>query len=430
MLHQLSGTIAFLTDVLYSISMRLLYIADGRSPIALNWISFFIRSGNEVHLASTFPCQPLEGLASLMVIPVAMSGVYGQPEIRSGNRGRMLRQIISVALRTRLRGWVAPLSFPRAANTLREMTVRIQPDLVHAMRIPYEGIIASNAMRRNTRSGGGGIKSPLLISVWGNDLTLHGRSTSVMGNYTSQALHDCAALHTDCQRDLDLAIEFGFSSTKPSIVLPGGGGVKLCVFYPAEELSKDGEDHHWVDEIPVTIINPRGFRAYVRNDTFFQAIPMVLTKYPKVRFVCPGMADEAQAHKWIEELGISAQVELLPKQSQMELANLFRRSQISVSITTHDGTPNTLLEAMACGCFPIAGDIQSLHEWINPGENGLLVDPGDSNALAMAIQEVISQPELRKKTRERNLQLVKERAEYEKTMHSAEDFYNLVLEIY
>jgi len=38
--------------------MRLLYVADGRSPIALNWIQHFIIRGYEVHLVSTFSCDP------------------------------------------------------------------------------------------------------------------------------------------------------------------------------------------------------------------------------------------------------------------------------------------------------------------------------------------------------------------------------------
>ena len=37
--------------------------------------------------------------------------------------------------------------------------------------------------------------------------------------------------------------------------------------------------------------------------------------------------------------------------------------------------PEAILEAMALGCFPIAGDIESVREWITPGVNGILVDP-------------------------------------------------------
>lgn len=407
--------------------MRLLYIADGRSPIALNWIGYFIHSGDEVHLASTFPCQPPPGLASMVVIPVGLSGIYGQSEGGVGDHGRLIRQIVPVGLRTRVRQLVAPLSFPHAVNILQDLIEQIRPDLIHGMRIPYEGMIACMAMKRISGRDSNLRKIPLLISVWGNDFTLHARSTPVMSYYTRQALQNCDALHTDCERDQRLAMQFGFKAAKPRIVLPGGGGIQMDVFNPPEnEQDADGIQSK-LDARCVRIINPRGFRAYVRNDTIFSAIPLVIDRYPDVHFVCPGMRGEEQAQRWVLEKGIGDKVELLPPQTRQQMAELFKGVQISLSITTHDGTPNTLLEAMACGCFPIAGDIESLREWITPGVNGLLVDPGDPAALAAAILKAISQPELRRQAKDRNLQLVKERAEYEKSMHVAEEFYDQLI---
>ncbi len=404
--------------------MRLLYIADGRSPIASNWIIYFIRNGNEVHLASTFPCQMITGLASLAIIPVALSGYYGASEMRSGGGGKILRQIVPVGLRTKIRQLAAPITFSRASNSLRQVIERTEPDLIHAMRIPYEGIIASMAMMQHKQAGGNNSKIPLLISVWGNDFTLHAKSTPAMDRYTRQTLLHCDGLHTDCMRDLNLAIGYGFPSEKPKIVLPGGGGVKLDIFYPAE-IENGGNN---LEAKPlITIINPRGFRAYVRNDTFFHAIPLVINKYPHVRFICPGMANEIQAKKWIAELRIGDKVELLTHQTQLEMAELFRKSEISLSITTHDGTPNTLLEAMACACFPIAGDIESIREWITPGKNGLLIDPNDPKALAEAILLAILNPDLRQQANVLNRKLVSERAEYENVMHSVKDFYDRML---
>ncbi len=67
--------------------MKILYVADGRSPIALNWMSYFIREGHEVHLASTFPCPAIEGVSSLEIIPVAMSGLYGSENGTGGWKG-------------------------------------------------------------------------------------------------------------------------------------------------------------------------------------------------------------------------------------------------------------------------------------------------------------------------------------------------------
>jgi glycosyltransferase involved in cell wall biosynthesis len=294
------------------------------------------------------------------------------------------------------------------------------------MRIPFEGMVAAQALDSIRVGGGNSSRAPLLISVWGNDFTLHAKSSSQMASYTRQALNICDGLHVDCQRDLNLARELGFASAKPGIIVPAGGGIKMDIFFPLKVNQKDDGNSLQVGNPPMTIINPRGFRAYVRNDTFFKAIPLVLRVQPNARFICPGMLGESQAQKWIKQLGVRENVELLPPQSHQRMAELFRRSQISLSITTHDGTPNSLLEAMACGCFPIAGDIESIREWITPGENGLLVDPSDPDELASAILACASQPELRKNAQERNLQLVRERAEYHQTILAAEKFYRHV----
>ena len=95
------------------------------------------------------------------------------------------------------------------------------------------------------------------------------------------------------------------------------------------------------------VINPRGIRAYVNNAVFFQAAAQVLERQPAARFICPGMQSEDLAQRWVRELGIASAVELLPSQTRPQMADLFRRARIAVSPSNHDGTPNTLLEAMA-----------------------------------------------------------------------------------
>ena len=105
------------------------------------------------------------------------------------------------------------------------------------------------------------------------------------------------------------------------------------------------------------------------------------------------------------------------------MADLFRRSRVAVSPSIHDGTPNTLLEAMACGCVPVAGDIESLHEWITPGINGLLVDPSDPQALAEAILVALENQELYQRALTHNTQLIAERASHPRVMAQALSFY-------
>ncbi len=398
--------------------MRLLFVADGRSPIALNWIKYYVEGGNEVHLISTFDCLPDLSFASLNILPVGFSELQTLAKASSPRVSyrSTLRQMIPVSMRTRLRQWLAPLTLTNAARRLAVLVNNIQPDLLHAMRIPYEGMVAAMALANMPDLA-------MLLSVWGNDFTLHAPSTPMLSRYTRLALTRADALHTDCERDMRLAKEWGFDIAKPAIVLPGAGGIQLDLFYPNVSISQE------FTKSSITVINPRGFRAYIRNDVFFRSIPLVLDRDPSIRFICPAMADEAQAWRWIQELGVGTAVELLPRQSRPEMASLFRKAEIAVSPSLHDGTPNTLLETMACGCFPLAGDIESIHEWIKPGVNGLLFNPDDPQSLADAILFAAESPDLRISAAERNTRLIAERADYKRVMKEAEDFYRRLVNV-
>ena len=381
-------------------AMRIMFVADGRSPIAQNWIRHFVERGDEVYLASTFACSvdfPLQGLE---IVPVAFSG-YKKPSQRPGTAPAR-----TVGLRTAIRQWFGPVTIRRAADRLRGFIERVKPDLVHAMRIPYEGMLSADAYT--------GI--PLVVSIWGNDFTLHGPSTRLMSHYTRWTIQVADALHADCQRDVRLAREWGFAKEKPALVTPGNGGIRTDIFYPPERPVEE----------PV-IINPRGVRPYVRNDIFFQAIPLVLEKQPKAKFLFALMDGEPQALQWIQDLNIEHAVELLPPRSHAEMADVFRRAQVVASPSVHDGTPNSLLEGIACGCFPVAGDLESICEWIEPGKNGLLFDPNDPRSVADSILYALENKNLRSQAAGFNMELITTRAEYGHNMQRVEEFYNSVI---
>ena len=176
-----------------------------------------------------------------------------------------------------------------------------------------------------------------------------------------------------------------------------------------------------------SVVNPRGIRAYIRSDVFFRAIPLVLEQQPQAKFYCPAMAGEPQAERWVRELGIESRTVLMPHQTRQDMANLFRQASIVVSPSVHDGTPNTLLEAMACGCFPVVGDLESLREWIVPNENGILVDANDPLALASAILKGLGDPGLREQASRLNTEIIAERADYQVVMDKVRRFYETLL---
>jgi len=381
-------------------AMRILFVADGRSPIAQNWISYFVERNHEVYLGSTFACTLEFPLNGLEIIPVAFSRLRKETHRPGTSPARTL------ALRTALRQWLGPLTIRRSAQRLRGFIERVEPDLVHAMRIPYEGMLAADAYAG----------APLIVSIWGNDFTLHGPSTQLMSHYTRWTMQVTDGLHADCHRDVRLAREWGFDVDRPDFVAPGNGGIRTEVFYPPAQAVEE----------PV-IINPRGFRPYVCNESFFRAVPLVLEKEPRARFLFALMAGEAQAMQWTQELGISHAVELLPPLSHSRMAEVFRRAQIVASPSIHDGTPNTLLEGIACGCFPVAGDLESIREWIRPNENGLLFDSTNPQSIADALLAALENKDLRQRAAGLNQHIISARAEYRQTMQRAEQFYEKVV---
>ena len=384
--------------------MKILFVADGRSPISQNWIRYFAERGDDVYLASTFACDVDFPLKRLEFTPVAFSAVKRQTSTPGSGSSR------TVGLRTLIRQLVGPVTIPRSAKKLHAFIQEVQPDIVHALRVPYEGMLAAEAI------GGLDTRPPkFIVSIWGNDFTLHAPSTPLMGYYTRKTMKAAHALHSDCERDIRLAREWGLGADSLTLVAPGNGGIRSEIFFPPSK--------------PVTnpvIINPRGFRAYVKNEAFFKSIPLVLAKRSDARFVCSSMQGEAQVLGWMKELKIEHAVQLNPPLSHAQMGDVFRGAQIVVSPSIHDGTPNSLIEGMACGCFPIAGDLESIREWITHGQNGLLVDPNNPQAIADAILIALEREDLRREAAGLNANIISARAEYGRNMERAGEFYGMV----
>ena len=386
--------------------MHILLVADGRSPITHSWLQMLVNQGERISLISTFPCAPIQGVTLAAVLPLAFARYSGSQAGAPSSHKGLISRVRPLA--ARLRHILGPWTLLFYTRHYRKIVSDLHPDLVHALRIPFEGMLASA-----TPAG-----IPLIISTWGNDFTLHAPASPRMGALTRRTLRRTHALMSDTQRDARLAQEWGFDPTQPTLVVPGNGGLDVeGMQATVAGIIRTG---------PPQVIDPRGLRSYVRSDVFFRAIPLVLAQQPEVRFVCTSMQGQKEALDWVEKLGIQKNVSLLPLLSQADLWCEFARSTISVSLSTHDGTPNTLLEAMTLGCLPICGDLDSIREWITPGENGLLVPADDPAVLAKTILQGLDDTSLRDSAAKMNRKIIMERASLPATSAQVIDFYRKV----
>ena len=129
--------------------MKLLLIADGRSPTTRRWVKAAASLGHEVTLVTTFPCAPVEGVEADVCLPVAFSALAGQKGgVSSASAARAERcpaGWFPLSARPFMAGryLLGPLTLRYYGPRLRWLVERIQPDLVHALRIPFEGMLGS-----------------------------------------------------------------------------------------------------------------------------------------------------------------------------------------------------------------------------------------------------------------------------------------------
>lgn len=93
-------------------------------------------------------------------------------------------------------------------------------------------------------------------------------------------------------------------------------------------------------------------------------------------------------------------------------------SECFVSMSHSDGTSTALLEAMACGCFPILSDIKANREWLDHGCDVELVRVGDASSLARSIRYVYTDVERRRRAVIKNRSILERLASSKRNMNS------------
>jgi len=87
--------------------------------------------------------------------------------------------------------------------------------------------------------------------------------------------------------------------------------------------------------------------------------------------------------------------------NQKQMANLLNNLDIFVDFSSHQAMGLTALEAMACGCAVIVPANGGAVEFVENGENGLVVDTSSEEDCYQELKRLIDQDDLRKKIQQR-----------------------------
>jgi glycosyltransferase involved in cell wall biosynthesis len=124
----------------------------------------------------------------------------------------------------------------------------------------------------------------------------------------------------------------------------------------------------------------------------------------RIDFVCDIIGDgplrEALQAK-IEQLDLSSRVNLLGSLSQgavlekLQAADIFALASTTDAQGATDVFPTVILEAMASARPVVSTHLAGIPELVVDGQTGMLAPPGDSTALAHALEQLLRHPELR-----------------------------------
>ncbi len=131
-----------------------------------------------------------------------------------------------------------------------------------------------------------------------------------------------------------------------------------------------------------------------RIDRLIEIMPSVLAAVPGARLVIAGTGDEEERlREMIAESPASDSITMLGMVSPDEKFECYARSDVFALATDYEGFGLIFLEANAFGKPVVATRVGGVPEAVEHGVCGLLVEPGDSQALADAIIRLLSNSE-------------------------------------
>jgi glycosyltransferase involved in cell wall biosynthesis len=93
-----------------------------------------------------------------------------------------------------------------------------------------------------------------------------------------------------------------------------------------------------------------------------------------------------------------ATVRFIPFQSDPSIvAQYYQAADVYLHAARADTFPNTVLEALACGKPVVATAVGGIPEQIEDGVTGFLTPPGDAEAMAARVAQLLANDELREK---------------------------------
>lgn len=131
------------------------------------------------------------------------------------------------------------------------------------------------------------------------------------------------------------------------------------------------------------------------HDTFLRAAAIAARGSASARFVVVGDGEcRADLEKLTKELGISDVVHFLGWRADLD--RIYADLDVVALTSENEGSPVSLIEAMTAQCAIVATRVGGVPDLIEDRVTGLLVPPGNPEAFARALEELLADPLLQR----------------------------------
>jgi L-malate glycosyltransferase len=335
--------------------MKICYIADSDVITTIRYLRYFVEQGHEVYLIPTklhhFDVD-LEGseLDGINIINIYDKGAS------------MIKLMVS----------------------LRKVFKSLSPDLIHIHSITRPGFAAAFVS----------MKIPVVLTPWGRDLLVSPLISQRARLKLRIFLPRISGLISGSSIMHVYSVKYGLNPERSYLINMGIDTQKF----------RTGLDTRCLRNklnIPTNkkiVLVPRQWEEKQNTELILRSVPLVLKDHPNTVFIFKNIFGNLGPLLNVikKELGLTNEVFLIdrdstPVESYKELPLYYNLANIIVSIPNWDtGNPATVMEAMACGCFPIVSPANK--KWITNRKNGLVIIPDSIESIANGIIEVLSVP--------------------------------------
>jgi glycosyltransferase involved in cell wall biosynthesis len=320
-------------------------------------------------------------------------------------------QSLRADVRLRTAAWLlAPLATLAVRRAVSARLTSVRYDAVHAHWLVPNAVAVADLARRHS--------VPLTVSLHGSDVFVAERITPVR-SLAARVLAASGSV-TACSEDLRRRAQA--LGARPSARLVPYG-VDVEAFSPA--VGTDGvrrrlgvpEDGFLVVAVG-RLVAKKGFDTLLHAAARTGGVQVVIAGEGDLR---PRLAE--LAGRLGVRLHLPGALDRSSVAATLAAADIVVVPSVVDSAGNVDGLPNALLEALAAGRPVIASRVAGIPDVVEDDVTGLLVAPGDAEALAAALRRLLREPETRRRLGEAARQLATGRLSWDEAGRRFEECY-------